>query len=70
MQAEVGIHPGIWGTDKLRIESEDEWKWIEMTADVKENPAKFEQLRAVWNDALEKGTLFQFNPVFYAFAKK
>jgi SAM-dependent methyltransferase len=70
MQAEVGIHPGIWGTDRLRIETEDEWKWVEMTADMKEDAAKFEQLKAVWIDSLEKGILFQFNPIFYAFAKK
>ncbi len=70
MQAEMGIHPGIWGTDKLRIESEDEWKWIEMTADAIDDPVKFGHLKAAWNDALEKGTLFQFNPIFYAFAKK
>lgn len=70
LKAEVGIHPGIWGIDRLRVESEDEWRWVDMTADVQADPAKFPKLRHVWNEALEKGTLFQFNPVFYAYAKK
>ncbi len=69
LRGEVGVHPGVWSIERLRAESEDEWRWIEMTV---ENPhdARMASLRKVWDGALQSGSLFQFNPIFYAIAEK
>ena len=70
LEAEVGVHPGVWGIDKLREESEAEWRYLELTAQDVDGRARLSELRPVWDRALEDGSLFQFNPVFYAFARK
>lgn len=70
MTAEVGIHPGLWSIERLREESEDEWSWIRRTvrSDIQDN--ELETTKECWDKALTDGTLFQFNPIFYAFAEK
>jgi SAM-dependent methyltransferase len=68
MAPEVGIHPGIWNIAKLRAESDDEWRWIKMTVAPQE--VALDQLRKRWDAALDEGTLFQYNPIFYAVAEK
>ena len=70
MEADIGIHPGIWSLDKLRAESTDEWRYIDMTIPPGTKGPELEKAREAWNSALENGTLFQFNPIFYAFGKK
>ena len=69
MDADMGVHMGIWDIEKLRQESEDEWRWLEMTvpADMKE---ELDRLRPAWERALNDGSLFQFNPTFYALGRK
>jgi SAM-dependent methyltransferase len=66
LKAEVGVHPGVWDIEKLREESEGEWRYIRSTTEDRE----LSRLRSSWDESLEKGTLFQFNPIFYAFAEK
>jgi SAM-dependent methyltransferase len=68
MKPEVGIHPGVWDVARLRAESEDEWRWIKMT--VAPETSELDQLRRRWDAALDDGSLFQFNPIFYAIAEK
>jgi len=70
LKADIGVHPGIWDLDKLYAETMDEWRWIDMTVNVGGRGEDLSVLRAAWQDALKKGSLFQFNPFFYAFAKK
>ncbi len=70
LEAEVGVHPGVWGIDKLRAESEAEWRYLELTAQNVEGKERLAELRPIWERALKDGSLFQFNPVFHAFAKK
>lgn len=70
LDADIGVHPGIWGIDKLREESEDEWRYLELTAKDAGKGAELARLRPVWDKAVSDGTLFQHNPVFYAFARK
>lgn len=70
LDAEVGVHPGVWGIDKLREESEGEWRYLELTAKDGEQSAALSELKPVWRQAVREGTLFQHNPVFYAFARK
>lgn len=41
-----------------------------MTVNVGGRREDLSVLRTAWIDALKKGSLFQFNPFFYAFAKK
>ena len=69
LDADMGVHPGIWSLDRLRKESEDEWRWIDMTVSPSEK-TDMTQLRGSWDEAVQKGTLFQFNPTFYAVADK
>lgn len=69
IDAELGVHMGIWSLEKLKAESEGEWKWIEMTAE-KRNIREIGGLRTIWEHALESGALFQFNPTFYAVGDK
>lgn len=68
MTPDIGVHPGVWNNARLRAESDDEWRWINTTiAPEKTAP---DRLRKGWNAALDDGTLFQFNPIFYAIAEK
>jgi SAM-dependent methyltransferase len=69
MDAEIGVHPGVWSLQRLREESEAEWTWARgMVGDGEE--VRLERLRGTWDRALGEGTLFQYNPIFYALARK
>ena len=68
MTPEIGIHPGAWNVVKLREESSGEWRHIEMTTT--RQGTDLERLRKEWDMALDNGSLFQFNPIFYAVAEK
>jgi len=70
LEPDLGVHPGIWSLDKLRMESVDEWRYIEMTVAPERKGADLDKAKRAWTDALAKGSLFQFNPVFYAFGQK
>jgi len=70
MDARIGIHPGVWDIDRLRSESRDEWHWAEQMPCREVDQHRLEKLRGTWDRALRDGTLFQFNPVFYAIAEK
>jgi SAM-dependent methyltransferase len=70
LEAKIGIHSGVWGIEKLRLESDDEWCWVEMTLGRRVDDRRLRELTEVWDRALEARTLFQFNPVFYAIARK
>lgn len=70
IDADIGVHSGIWTIDKLRAESTDEWRYIDMTAPAETKNGRLQKARRAWEEALENGSLFQFNPVFYAFGRK
>lgn len=69
MDADIGVHGGVWPLEKLREESEAEWKYIELTAET-DSKEGFRALKRAWEESLSRGSMFQYNPVFYAFAKK
>ena len=69
IQAEVGVHPGVWDTERLREEFPDEWSFVQR-ATVDADVDSMERLRRAWEDALDAGTMFSFNPVFYALGRK
>jgi len=68
--SEMGIHPGVWDVERLGREFEDEWRWVEMISGDEVDARELERVRQVWEEALRKGTLFQFNPVFYCLGRK
>ena len=70
LRAQLGVHAGVWDAERLRAESEDEWRWLEMTIPPDTETESLDGLRSAWSGAMAKGTLFQFNPIFYAFARK
>ncbi len=71
LEAEVGAHLGVWNIDKLRDETPGEWRYLHMTAERDfDSRLLLERIRSAWDEALADRTLFQFNPVFYAIAKK
>jgi SAM-dependent methyltransferase len=67
--AEIGVHPGVWDIQRLRDESADEWAFIENAAQ-DGSSGTLDRLRSAWDEALAMGTLFQYNPVFYALGKR
>lgn len=70
LKADIGVHPGVWDIDKIREESEAEWRYVELTAQEGERSVDLSRLKPIWDRALADGSMFQFNPVFYAFARK
>ncbi len=68
IEPELGIHQGVWGLEALRKESKGEWKWLQMTTGLDEDD--LEGYRREWDRALTGGSLFQFNPIFYALGRK
>jgi len=70
LEAEIGVHPGVWDLGRLKEESSEEWRWIDGAAKhtgIKDGDLN--ELREEWRAAIGRGILFQFNPVFYALAK-
>lgn len=69
MPAEIGVHPGVWDVERLRQEFPDEWSFVERAA-AEADAGRMARLRGSWESALDAGTLFSFNPVFYALGRK
>jgi SAM-dependent methyltransferase len=70
MEGEVGVHQGVWSLDTLRHQSDQEWAVIEQAAKGHIDAAALRGGKAVWEKSLDNGSLFQFNPVFYALGRK
>lgn len=70
LDAEIGVHPGVWGIERMREESEEEWRYIALTASDDGRRTEISRLKPIWDRALEDGSMFQFNPTFYAFSRK
>ncbi len=62
LEPEVGVHQGVWSLARLKAEMGGELGW----ADEITRP----ELRAALSAAIDDGTAFQYNPVFWAIAKK
>jgi SAM-dependent methyltransferase len=65
LSIEVGIHPGVWSLERLGREFEDEWSFVESLCP-DDRGVELEKLKPIWRRAISKGSLFQFNPIFYA----
>lgn len=68
LDAEIGVHPGVWSVEKLKREFHDEWRFVSEHAQV--SPEELRGLESSWKKALRHRTLFQYNPVFFAVAWK
>ena len=69
MSVEVGIHPGVWDTERLREEFHDEWGYL-VKAAPEADPVSMERIRVAWEDALSEGTAFSYNPIFWAIGRR
>jgi hypothetical protein len=65
LRVEVGIHPGVWDAERLKEEFHDEWGYL-VKAAPDADPERMERIRISWENALEDGTAFSFNPIFWA----
>jgi SAM-dependent methyltransferase len=70
MTAELGVHMGIWEIDKLLEESEEELKFLATDTSRTHITEKLKELRVARDEAHSSGSLFQFNPIFYAIGRK
>ena len=66
---DVGIHPGVWSLERLGLEFEDEWSFVRSTCP-EGRQEELAGLKKSWERALAEGTLFQFNPIFYALGSR
>lgn len=69
LEAEVGVHPGVWGLERLRAEADAEWRSLERSVHGAEEEAELARMKGPWVRALGSGEAFQYNPVFYALAR-
>jgi hypothetical protein len=67
LTASIGTHPGVWSLERLRQESIDEWNFIEAMSP---DGADLKDLRKSWERSLKDGTLFEYNPIFYALGSR
>jgi hypothetical protein len=70
LRADIGVYPSEWNIDHMSREGEDEWRTIETATMLDMKDERWLKARTTWVAALKEGSLFQFNPVFYAIAKK
>ena len=62
LEPDIGIHQGVWPLERLGAEMEGELAWVPEEARA--------GLREALKKTIEEGSAFQYNPVFYALAKK
>jgi SAM-dependent methyltransferase len=70
MKAEIGVHQGVWDLEMLVQQSKEEWASIERAAERHVDAIALSKGKAVWEEALKAGDLFQYNPIFYALGWK
>lgn len=66
LSAITGVHASMWNSDRLRVESEEEWRSLTGSA----IGPDLADVRKRWGAALSAGSLVQYNPVFYSLARK
>ena len=70
LEVEMGVHSGVWSPDQLRKEATAEWESIASTVKNLIDQDELDRAKVVWNRARADGSLFLFNPVFYAIGRK
>jgi hypothetical protein len=69
MDPEVGAHPGGWKIGSPQ-DCAQEWQNLLQMMDLGLEDRRVVDLEQAWKQAATDGTLFQYNPVFYAIARK
>jgi SAM-dependent methyltransferase len=70
LEVEMGVHSGVWSPRQLRQEAGAEWDSIGRAVRETAGEELVHRARAAWDRALADGTLFLFNPTFYALGRK
>lgn len=66
LEATSGVHASMWSPERMREESEAEWRSLTASA----GEPDLATIRKAWGAALSAGSLVQYNPVFYSIARK
>lgn len=70
LDVEVGAHAGVWDVEKLRGEFDGEWRSVKELAKERMSEEELERVRGAWSASIEDGTVFQYNPIFFAFGQR
>jgi SAM-dependent methyltransferase len=70
LMAQMGVHPGMWDRDRTRAEAEEEWRSLTLFSGEADDAGTLSVIKNGWDQAARNGTLVQFTPIFYAFARK
>jgi SAM-dependent methyltransferase len=62
----TGVHANMWSAQQLQEEAKEEWRSLTHSVD----QAGLPDVRRAWDEALADGSLVQYNPVFFALARK
>jgi len=63
-------HAGVWDLKRLKEEFDDQRRFVRTLAGPAGRTRQLDAIEAAWKDALEKGTLFHYNPIFYTVGVK
>ncbi|MCE5297304.1 MAG: class I SAM-dependent methyltransferase [Euryarchaeota archaeon] len=70
LAVDQGVHSGVWSPSQMREEAEAEWSSISKAVGNRADERTMERARSAWDKALADGSLFLFNPMFYAIGRK
>jgi SAM-dependent methyltransferase len=66
----MGVHAGMWDRGRVEAEADEEWRSLASVAGEVADEGTLARTKKAWDDATRKGSLVQYNPVFYALARK
>ena len=70
LDCEMGVHAGVWDIQRLGQEFDDEWRFVQDFSDGRVPDDELKAIKEAWKIGLEDGSLFQYNPIFFAFGKR
>lgn len=70
LEVESGVHPGTWSPSQLRDDARAEWDSLSRAVSGSVDAETMAKARSAWDRSLADGSLFMFNPVFYAIGWK
>lgn len=70
LEVETGVHSGVWSPKQMREEAEAEWSSISKAVGNRADKHTITRARSAWDKAVADGSLFLFNPIFYAVGRK
>jgi len=70
LEVRSGVHSGIWSPEQLKEEADAEWNSLARAVEGRVGIDALDRSRSAWDRALGDGSLFLYNPVFYAIGRK